>query len=165
VGVLGFDFRGGLGIFLFTTASITALGTTQLPIQWLPGALSLGIKCPEFEADHSAPFSAEVKECMEHKSTPQYSKLHILMKHKRKGKDHSSLCMNRYWRRGDQAASILSPGSEWQASCSCRFIQEEGHCYVHWMGSSTCLDTAAVNRNVSASAGNWKPSSKRKALM
>jgi hypothetical protein len=32
----------GLGIFLFTTASRTALGPTQLPIQWVPGSLSLG---------------------------------------------------------------------------------------------------------------------------
>jgi hypothetical protein len=41
IGVLGFDSRRGLGIFLFTTASITALGPTQPPIQWVPGALSL----------------------------------------------------------------------------------------------------------------------------
>jgi hypothetical protein len=39
--VLGFDFRRGLGIFFFTTASRTALGLTQPPIQWVPGALSL----------------------------------------------------------------------------------------------------------------------------
>jgi hypothetical protein len=35
-------FLAELGIFLFTTASRTALGPTQPPIQWLPGALSLG---------------------------------------------------------------------------------------------------------------------------
>jgi hypothetical protein len=43
---------GGLGIFLFTTASRTALGLTQPPIKWVPGALSLGIKRPGREADH-----------------------------------------------------------------------------------------------------------------
>jgi hypothetical protein len=37
-------------------------GPTQLPIQWVPGALSLGVKRPEREADHSPPSSAEVKE-------------------------------------------------------------------------------------------------------
>jgi hypothetical protein len=44
---------GGLGIFLFTTASRTALGPTQPPIQWVPGALSLRVKRPGREADHS----------------------------------------------------------------------------------------------------------------
>jgi hypothetical protein len=38
IGVLGFDSRRGLGIFIFTTASRPALGPTQLPIQWIPGA-------------------------------------------------------------------------------------------------------------------------------
>jgi hypothetical protein len=51
----------GLGIFLFTTASRLALGSAQPPIQWVPGALSLGVKLPEREADHSPPSSAEVK--------------------------------------------------------------------------------------------------------
>jgi hypothetical protein len=62
IGVLGFDFQRGLGIFLITTASIPALGPTQRPIQWVPGTLSLGIKRPEHEADHSPPSSAVVKE-------------------------------------------------------------------------------------------------------
>jgi hypothetical protein len=53
--------RRGLGIFLFTTASRTAVRLTQ-PIQWVPGALSLGVKRPGREADHSPPSSAEVKE-------------------------------------------------------------------------------------------------------
>jgi hypothetical protein len=52
IGILGFDSRWGPGIFLFTTASRTALGPTQPPIQWVPGALSLGIKMPGREADH-----------------------------------------------------------------------------------------------------------------
>jgi hypothetical protein len=54
-----------MGIFLFTTASRTALGPTQSPIQWVPGALSLGAKRLGREADHSPPSSAEVKECVE----------------------------------------------------------------------------------------------------
>jgi hypothetical protein len=41
---LGFDSRRGLGIFLFATASRTAPGPIQSPIQWIPGALSLGGK-------------------------------------------------------------------------------------------------------------------------
>jgi hypothetical protein len=39
-----------------------ALGPTQPPIQWLTGALSLGVKRPGREADHSPLSSAEVKE-------------------------------------------------------------------------------------------------------
>jgi hypothetical protein len=65
IGVLWFDFQQGLGIFLFTTASRTALGPTQSPIQWVPGYLSLGVKRPGREADHSPPSGAEVKECVE----------------------------------------------------------------------------------------------------
>jgi hypothetical protein len=57
-----FDSRRGLGIFLFTTATRTALGPTQPPMQWVPGALSLGVKRPGREADHSTPSSAEVNE-------------------------------------------------------------------------------------------------------
>jgi hypothetical protein len=62
IGVLWLDFRLGLGIFLFTTASRAALGPTQPLIKWLPGARSLGIKLPGREADHLPPSSAEVKE-------------------------------------------------------------------------------------------------------
>jgi hypothetical protein len=82
----GFESRQGLRIFLFTasppssaeawcsvkkaqgqhyltftTASRPAVGPTQPPIQWVPGALSLGIKQPRREADHSHPSSADVK--------------------------------------------------------------------------------------------------------
>jgi hypothetical protein len=71
--VLGFDSRLGQGIFLFTTASRTALGPTQPPIQWLPEALSLGIKRTGREADHSPPSIAEVKEWVELYLHPQYA--------------------------------------------------------------------------------------------
>jgi hypothetical protein len=57
-------FPAGISI-LFTTASRTALGPTQPPIQWVPGALSLRLKRPWREADHSPPSSAEVKELAE----------------------------------------------------------------------------------------------------
>jgi hypothetical protein len=69
IGVLGFDFCRGLGILLFTTASRTALGPTQPPIQWIPGIPSLG---PRREADHSPPSSAEVKNVWSYTSTPHY---------------------------------------------------------------------------------------------
>jgi hypothetical protein len=65
IGFLGFDSRRGLGIFLFTSASRTALRSTQPPIQWVPVGLSLGVNRPGREADHSPPSSAEFKECVE----------------------------------------------------------------------------------------------------
>jgi hypothetical protein len=58
----GFDSRQELGIFLFTTASRPALESTQPLIQWVAGVISLGVKRPWREADHSPPSSAEVKE-------------------------------------------------------------------------------------------------------
>jgi hypothetical protein len=47
IGVLGFDSRRGLEIFLFIIASRMALGPTQPPIQRVLGALSLGVRRPE----------------------------------------------------------------------------------------------------------------------
>jgi hypothetical protein len=63
IGGSGFDFRWGPGIFLFDPMSRLALGPTQ-PIHWVRGALSLGVKRPGREADHSPPSSAEVA-CLE----------------------------------------------------------------------------------------------------
>jgi len=53
------QFPGGAGNF---TTSIMALGPTQPPIQWEPGALCLGVKQLGREADHLPPSSAEIKE-------------------------------------------------------------------------------------------------------
>jgi hypothetical protein len=72
MGVLRFDSRRGLGTFLFTTASRTALRCTQPPIQWVPGALFLGVQRPTREANHSLPPSAEVKNAWSYTCTPQY---------------------------------------------------------------------------------------------
>jgi hypothetical protein len=43
---IGFDSRR-CNVFLFSTASRPALGLTQPPIQWVPGASSPGVKRPE----------------------------------------------------------------------------------------------------------------------
>jgi len=40
----GIHFPVGVGIFLFATACRLGLGTTQPPIQWLLGSLSLQVK-------------------------------------------------------------------------------------------------------------------------
>jgi hypothetical protein len=47
--------------FLFSTSSRLTLGPTQPPIQWIMKILSLGVKWPRHEADHSSPVSAKVK--------------------------------------------------------------------------------------------------------
>jgi hypothetical protein len=60
-------------IFVFTIASRTALWPTQPPIQWVPGAISLGVKRPVREADHTPPSSAEVKNAWSYTSSPQYA--------------------------------------------------------------------------------------------
>jgi hypothetical protein len=74
--VLGFDSQRGLGIFLFTTTSSTALGPTQPAIQWVPEALSLEVKRPVLEADHSPPSSAEVNNAWSYTYTPPIRNTH-----------------------------------------------------------------------------------------
>jgi hypothetical protein len=76
----GLDDRGskvrfptGLGISLFTTTFRTALGPTQPLIQWVPGALSLGIKRPGREAYHSPNLVPRSKNEWSYTSTPQYA--------------------------------------------------------------------------------------------
>jgi putative component of membrane protein insertase Oxa1/YidC/SpoIIIJ protein YidD len=41
-----------------------------LPIQWVAGAFSLGVKWPEHEADHSPPSSGMVKNVCSYTPTP-----------------------------------------------------------------------------------------------
>jgi hypothetical protein len=45
----------------------------QPPIQWEPGALSLVVKLPGREADHSPPSGAKVKNSWSYTSTPRYA--------------------------------------------------------------------------------------------
>jgi hypothetical protein len=56
--------------FLFSKSSKPALRSTQPPIQWVPGALSPGVKQAGYEVDHSPPISAEVKKMWIYTSTP-----------------------------------------------------------------------------------------------
>jgi hypothetical protein len=68
-----FESRQGLGIFIFSTVSRPALGPTQPSMQWVPGALSLGVKRPVREADLSPLCIAEVKNAWGYASTPSVS--------------------------------------------------------------------------------------------
>jgi hypothetical protein len=71
----GFESRQGLVMFLLTTASIPALGTTQSNIQWVPGALSLELKQPGRETNHSPPSTASMAWC----SITNKKHLHIVL--------------------------------------------------------------------------------------
>jgi hypothetical protein len=67
----GFDYRQELGIFLFSTVFRPNLGTIQ-PLQWVPGALPLGVKRPRRGAERLLPSSAEVKNSWGSISNPPY---------------------------------------------------------------------------------------------
>jgi hypothetical protein len=103
-----------MGIFLFTTESKSPLEPTQHPIQWVPGALSLGVKRPRREADHSPPSSAEVKNAWRYTFTPSIH-LHGVVKVKIKflclTKNHT---MKTYWGSGGIAPRILDLGTRWR---------------------------------------------------
>jgi hypothetical protein len=57
----GVGVRVPVGSRIFSKSPRPILGSTQPPIQSLPGALSPGVKRPRCEADHSLPASVEVK--------------------------------------------------------------------------------------------------------
>jgi hypothetical protein len=50
-----------MGIFFFTTASIRAQGPTQPAILWASGSLTVGVKQPGRDANHSPTSRAEMK--------------------------------------------------------------------------------------------------------
>jgi hypothetical protein len=70
--MIGNSIHGGGWEFFSSPLRPQALGPTQPPIQWVPVALSLVVKWPEREADHSPPSSAEVKNAWRYTYTPQY---------------------------------------------------------------------------------------------
>jgi hypothetical protein len=62
IGILGFDSRRGWEFFSSPPRPKRLCVPSSLLSNWVPGALSLGLKRPGREADHSPPTSAEVKE-------------------------------------------------------------------------------------------------------
>jgi hypothetical protein len=58
--------------FLFSTASRLATKPTRPPTQWAPDAVSPWVKRRGPEADHSPPFSAEVKNVELYVHTPYF---------------------------------------------------------------------------------------------
>jgi hypothetical protein len=68
-------------IFLISTSSRPALGSTQPPIQWVSAALPPGVKRPECEAENSPPTSTEIKNRWVYTSTPHTNHLRELTKY------------------------------------------------------------------------------------
>jgi hypothetical protein len=68
----GWSFSPGGGKNFHFSMSRPALGSTQPPTQWVPGAFSPAVKRPGPEADHSPPTSAEIKKTWVYTSTPPY---------------------------------------------------------------------------------------------
>jgi hypothetical protein len=69
----GVGVRAPVGSRIFSTSSRPALGSIQPPIQWVPGAVSPGVRRPWRESDHSPPASAEVKKTWVYTSTLLYA--------------------------------------------------------------------------------------------
>jgi hypothetical protein len=88
------------------------LGPTQPPIQWVPGALSLGVKWPGREADHSPPSSVGVKNARSYTSISQYAFMAwCLVKHR----DNFTFTFYLY-RRGQDSNGYrwtFLPGVKW----------------------------------------------------
>jgi len=75
--------RNVYGIFVFAIALRPALGHTQLPSQWVPDALYLGVKWPGREAENSPPSNAEIKNAWTCTSTLTYAFMEFcLYKHR-----------------------------------------------------------------------------------
>jgi hypothetical protein len=68
----GVQFLVGTGTLLFATRSRLVQVPTQLPIQWVLMAVSLGVKWLVHEADHSLPYSVEVKNEWSYILTPPF---------------------------------------------------------------------------------------------
>jgi len=68
---IGVHFPAGamMGLFLFTTASKTALGP-KTPIQRVPRALTPAVKRHGCEANHSPPSRADIKNAWSYIYTP-----------------------------------------------------------------------------------------------
>jgi hypothetical protein len=69
----GVGVRVPVGSRIFSTSSRPVPGPTQPPIQWVPGALSPGVKRPGREADHSPPTTVEIKKIWIYTSIPPYA--------------------------------------------------------------------------------------------
>jgi hypothetical protein len=71
--MIGDSSTGKAGKFSFHHRVQTGSGAYPVPVQWVPGTLSLAVTRPGREADYSPPFSTEVKNAWSYNSIPQYA--------------------------------------------------------------------------------------------
>jgi hypothetical protein len=147
--VLGFDSRRGLGNFLFTTISRIALGPTQPPIQRVPRALSLRVKRPGRQADHSLPSSAKVKNSWSYIFTLQYVFMAwCLVKHRvGVGKVKLSVCFLFNWASRSECVLGMEVSSTGKVT-----PPPDAQWIGEWVRATAGLD-AGVKRIFPASAG------------
>jgi hypothetical protein len=71
--MVGFNPRRGVGKGFISIHNPvkTGSGANSIPIQWVPGVLTPGIKRPRHDAERSPPFSAEVN-ARSYTFIPQY---------------------------------------------------------------------------------------------
>jgi hypothetical protein len=90
----GFESRQGLGIFLYTTVFRPDPGPTQPPIQWVTGALFLGVRRPVREADHSPYLVPRSNNAWGYTSSPPVRlHLHSVMLSLKKSQRQLCLCL------------------------------------------------------------------------
>jgi hypothetical protein len=93
-----------------------ALWMTQLPIQWVPGALSPLVKQPGYEANPSPPFIVEVKKACSYTSTPPV-KLHV---------EYGKISLLPQVRLRQKAICMLSSSEPSESACQW-VIMEKSH--------------------------------------
>jgi hypothetical protein len=69
----GVEVQVPVGSRIFSTSSRLTLGSTKLPIQWVTGTLSSGVKRPGHEADHWPPASTGAKKMRIYTSTSPHT--------------------------------------------------------------------------------------------
>jgi hypothetical protein len=116
----------------------------QPPTQWIPWALSLGVKWPVCEADHSPPSTAKVKNAWSYTFTPQYAFMAWCLVKKAHGQLYlyHTCMLTAYWE------GLLSKYSCWTAM---PFTQQ----CCHWWNSYYRTTFSATVTFVWMSSVSW----------
>jgi hypothetical protein len=145
---------GGVGSFLLYIMFRPALGPTQPPLHWVPGALSLGVKRLRREADHSHPSSADVKNAWSYTSIPQYVFMAwCLVKHRDNFTFYTWL-----WDKPENIKHSKSVNDFVRTSqkSRTRLVDQNPGCAFVWMCASVFLFVLRVSLSIAQE--NWQRS-------